>query len=369
MTILRQWYKITTTWDYEAGKVTLSMPGYVVDKLLRELNHHPMPRQPQHSPHPQHIPIQYGPAQQLATGTDQTAPLSPTDPYQPAQIVGRLLYYARAIDSTLNVALSTLAAKQNKPTMQTEKKIIQLLDYCATHPDARVEYRASDMVLHVHSDAGYTSKSGARSRAGGHFFLGNKIDQPNIHNGAILNPTHILKHVATSAADAEIGAAFVNCKESIPTIRITLEEMGHPQPPTPVTIDNTTAVGLINKQMKQRQTKAIGMRYYWLQQDQEAQSHFRYVWDKGENNRANYFTKHHAPAHHQMIRPQYVSLLTHGISAALQTMHRRGADPRSPQWKPAPAGNEADMQAQDSPMTGCPVRARFAEPPHKIWPW
>ena len=209
---------------------------------------------PQHLPHP-HIPIQYGPAQKSATELDHTAPLLPTNPYQPAQIVGRLLYYARAVDSTLNVALSTLAAKQNKPTLQTKKKIIQLLDYCATHPDARVTYRASDMVLHVHSNAGYNSEPGARSRAGGHLFLGNTGDRPNIHNGAILNPTHILKHMATLAADAEIGAAFVNCKESIP-IRITLEEMGYPQPPTPVTIDNTTAVGFINKKMKQRRTKA-----------------------------------------------------------------------------------------------------------------
>jgi hypothetical protein len=121
-----------------------------------------------------------------------------------------------------------------------------------------------------------------------------------------LNPTHILKHVATSAANAEIGAAFVNCKEAIP-IRITLGEMGHTQLPTWVTLDNTTAVGFVNKQMKQRRTKAIiDMRYCWLQ-DQEAQEHFSFQWDKGENNRADYFTNHHPPAHHQLVQQQYVS--------------------------------------------------------------
>jgi hypothetical protein len=34
-----------------------------------------------------------------------------------------------------------------------------LLNYAATHPDAVLSYHASDMVLHVHSDASYLSES------------------------------------------------------------------------------------------------------------------------------------------------------------------------------------------------------------------
>ena len=84
------------------------------------------------------------------------------------------------------------------------------------------------MILYMHSDAGYNSEQGARSRSGGHLYLGNRHDKTPLNNGAILNPTHILKHVASSAAEAEIGAAFVNCKEAIP-LRTTLQEMGYPQ--------------------------------------------------------------------------------------------------------------------------------------------
>jgi hypothetical protein len=80
----------------------------------------------------------------------------------------------------------------------------------------------------MHSDAGYNREKGARSRSGGHLYLGNQPGKPTINNGAILNPTHVLKHVASSAAEAEISAAFVNCKEAIP-LRITLAEMGYPQ--------------------------------------------------------------------------------------------------------------------------------------------
>ena len=40
-----------------------------------------------------------------------------------------------------------------------------------------------------------------------------------------------------SAAEAKLGALFLKCQDSVP-IRITLEEMGHAQPPTPVQVDN-----------------------------------------------------------------------------------------------------------------------------------
>ena len=44
----------------------------------------------------------------------------------------------------------------------------------------------------------------------------------------------------------------------------TLEELGHPQPPTPIKTDNTTANGIINGTVKQQRSKAIDMRFYWL---------------------------------------------------------------------------------------------------------
>jgi hypothetical protein len=40
----------------------------------------------------------------------------------------------------------------------------------------------------------------------------------------------VLKHVMLSAAEAEIGAVFINAKEGT-VLRTTLEELGHKQPP------------------------------------------------------------------------------------------------------------------------------------------
>ena len=100
-----------------------------------------------------------------------------------------------------------------------------MLDYIATQEDAVLTYHASDMVLAVHSDAGYNNMSKARSRAGGLFFMSNNEDIPP-PNGAVLNIAQIIKAVMSSAAEAELGALFINAKEEM-YIRIILEEMGH----------------------------------------------------------------------------------------------------------------------------------------------
>ena len=145
------------------------------------------------------------------------------------EVVGTLLYYSRAVDCTMLAALGSIATQQANPTERTKAKIKQLLDYAATHPDAIVTYRASEMVLAGHSDASYLSETKARSRAGGHFFMDSDTTYPN-NNGAVLTIAQIIKAVMSSAAEAELGALYINCREAIPA-RQLLEEMGHKQPP------------------------------------------------------------------------------------------------------------------------------------------
>jgi hypothetical protein len=70
------------------------------------------------------------------------------------------------------------------------------------------------------------------------------------------NNASIIKPVVSSVAEAEMAGCFYNSIDAIP-IRIALEEMGRPQPPTPVTCDNSTAVGIANHTIKQRQPKPL----------------------------------------------------------------------------------------------------------------
>jgi hypothetical protein len=120
-----------------------------------------------------------------------------------------------------------------------------------THPDAKIRYRASDMNLNVHSNASYLSAPCARSRASGYFFLGSlPIDSNPIKlNGAIHITCTILKLAAASAAEAELGALILNAQEA-KVLCLTLDELGHPQPPTPIHINNTTTIAIVNNTIK-----------------------------------------------------------------------------------------------------------------------
>jgi hypothetical protein len=110
----------------------------------------------------------------------------------------------------------------------------QLLDYLATHPDAIIRYHASGIILHIPKR--YLSISHARSRLGGLLFCGDKPPNEDNLNGSILNVASIIKNVVASAAESEVGASFQNSQSGAP-IRITLIELSHAQPATPLRND------------------------------------------------------------------------------------------------------------------------------------
>jgi hypothetical protein len=71
----------------------------------------------------------------------------------------------------------------------------------------------------------------------------NSAKPPN--NGAILTIAKIIKAVMSLAAKAKVGALCINCREVVPNHH-TLELMGHPQPPTSMQTNNTTALNDVN---------------------------------------------------------------------------------------------------------------------------
>ena len=122
-----------------------------------------------------------------------------------------------------------------------------------------------------------------------------KQDNESFKNGAIMTLSKIIKHVISSASEAETAAIFYNYKADMP-LRVPLEEMGHEQQKTPVTTDNTTACGLIMKTMIPKCAKSYDMRFNFLK-CREAQHQFEPIWRKGALNRADYHSKRH-PTHH-----------------------------------------------------------------------
>ena len=208
------------------------------------------------------------------------------------------------------VALNTLAADQSTATIHTKNAVHQLLDYVSTHPCTTVRYHASDMCLHVDSDASYLSVKKSRSRAGGYFYLSDHSTNPSkspvipTPNGPLHAECRTLRNVMASAAEAELGALFHNGQVAVP-IRTCLAEMGFPQPPTPIKTDNSTAAGIINSSIRQKKSKAMDMRFYWIK-DRVSQKHFLVYWESGLTNKGDYYTKHFPASHHAQVRSQYV---------------------------------------------------------------
>ncbi len=65
---------------------------------------------------------------------------------------------------------------------------------------------------------------------------------------AILNISQIINLVMSLAVEAELGALFVNAKTAVP-MRKTLKELGHPQPPTPMQTNSSTAYSVLNNKL------------------------------------------------------------------------------------------------------------------------
>jgi hypothetical protein len=286
------------------------MPGYVQKALQRFA--HPDPERPQHSPSPWKT-VTYGAKIQYADLPDDSTPLTPPEVTRLQEVIGTLLFYTRAVDSTMLVALGTLAASQTKGTEATADALTHFLNYCATHPDATIRFHKSDMILHLDSDASYLSEPRARSIMAGYHYLSTHPDRLKAYktpplNGAVLVPTTIMKVVVSSAAEAELGALFHNGQDAI-ALRTTLEEIGWPQPPTPITTDNLTAACIANDTVKQG-SKAVDMGFYWIR-DRVHQKQFTVKWKRGLDNHADYFTKHHPPSHHRTIRARYIHSNTH----------------------------------------------------------
>jgi hypothetical protein len=124
--------------------------------------------------------------------------------------------------------INVLASKQSRSTADTADKVIKRLNYCNTHPETKIRYHASDMILHIHIDASYLSEKESKSIAGGLLlYMGSRTKtDKKLTNGALLIMSTVLRQVMSLAAEAEIGAVFINSRQGA-VLRTTLKELGH----------------------------------------------------------------------------------------------------------------------------------------------
>ena len=150
--------------------------------------------------------------------------------------------------------LNDISTKQTKSTEKTQDAADQIMDYLVTHPDATILYHASYIIRHIHSDAQYLSVSKYRSRLGRIVYCGEKLPQEDNLNVSIPNVAVITNNVVTSSAESAVGACFKNARGGA-LLGITLIELGHKQPETPLRTENLTDFGIMSKTFKKKWSK------------------------------------------------------------------------------------------------------------------
>ena len=105
-----------------------------------------------------------------------------------------------------------------------------------------------------------------------------------------------MRNIMASAAEAKYGTILVNAQISVP-IRTTLSEMRWKQGPTAIQVNNSTAAGITTKELLQKNSKAMDMRFYRIK-DRIEQGQFRVFWRPGQEKLGDYHFKHYPPENH-----------------------------------------------------------------------
>jgi hypothetical protein len=246
-------------------------------------------------------PPTYGAAASMEEAPDTSDPLTPAQILLLQTYCGIILYYGRSIDNTVLCPLNKISKRIKNGTKDVQALMDHLIQYLLWHPQTTIVYYPSDMRLGIVSDASYLSEQEAHSRAGGDHRLGSDVT----NNGIIDVLTTTIGPVCSSASEAEFGAGFLNARRSLATIS-ALEFLGWKQQPVTIVMDNQVAWGIVNSTCKIKRSRAMSMRFYWLL-DREAQQQFRFKWEPGATNLADYFTKIHPTSVYRERRSMYVT--------------------------------------------------------------
>jgi hypothetical protein len=155
-------------WNYAAHRCRINMPDYISMLLLKFK--HPHSTKPWLLPY-KYPPIAYSAMSHITPDPYSSELLDASHKFSMQEIVELLLYYARAVDIKLTIALRAIAACQAKATVATELAMDHLLDYVATYPNDGIDYQARNMIICAHADAGFLNKTYSLSRAGAHIYL------------------------------------------------------------------------------------------------------------------------------------------------------------------------------------------------------
>ena len=161
------------------------------------------------------------------------------------------------------MSLNVIYKKQTKSRKTTQAAADQLLYYLSTQPNTTICYHPSDIIMNININASYFSVSKSHICIGRLFHCVDKPPQVYNLNDSILNVAAVINNLVASAEESEFWLCFQNSQSGVP-LRVTLMELGHKKPATPLRIYKSTAFAIMNKTIKQKGSKSMDKIYHWL---------------------------------------------------------------------------------------------------------
>ena len=221
-------------------------------------------------------------------------------------------YYTRVIENTMQTSASSIVSSlSNRSWKDLKFRIIQFLEFAATHHNAKNWYRAIQMHLLIQSDASYLNESKASYRNGGFFDLSDipklkikpKYPPPKFNAPVIVN-SKIINTVVSSFQESETGSGFINGKDYV-TLRNSFHGMGHIQGLTPIQYENIVINGIFTDTVVQCRSTATDMLFYWLCgwcRQKQLNVHLK----QGKHNISDYSSKYNSTQLFISVWPTYV---------------------------------------------------------------
>ena len=220
------------------------------------------------------VPMQ--PNTQLLVGGDP----DPRIPYR--ELIGALLFLARVTRPDICYAVTKLAQFNQCHSQEHWKAAKVILRYLATTPNLGLSYPTQNaMTLSIYTDSDYAGDHNDRkSTSGFAAFLGQSL---------ISWCSQKQEVISLSSTESEYIALGFGAREGV-WLRALLTEMKYPQDTTPVFVDNTSAIRLVENPEFHKRTKHIDVKYHYVRElNESGQINTQYV--STQDQLADIFTK------------------------------------------------------------------------------
>ena len=193
------------------------------------------------------------------TATDPDLKKEQHQHYQ--QLVGSLRYLADSTRPDIACITGQLGRHSANPTTRHQQAAKRVLRYLQGTRKHGITYGPTPSLLHSHSDSDYAADPDTRKSTTGnmHILNGGPISWRSTKQDAVVLSTTEAECIAASAAARRIK-----------WLRAVIQEL-HPNhntnnQPTPLHIDNQSAIKIAQTQEKTRKSKCIDVRHHYLKQ-------------------------------------------------------------------------------------------------------